>query len=134
MDRRNPKIMTIRRAGNATPTPAGISNAPFWFENLVEGGGDGDIAAVRADLAPGVVTRWHSHPQGQLLYVLSGVGLAQVQGGQVQELRAGDAVWFGQDEKHWHGAAPGAAFSYLSVQPWQDGRNVDWFEEVEGTA
>jgi quercetin dioxygenase-like cupin family protein len=123
--------MTIRRTGNASLSPAGISTAPFWFENLVEGGGDGDIAAIRADLAPGTITKWHSHPQGQLLYVLSGVGMVQVRGGEMVELRAGDAVWFGPGEKHWHGAAPHAPFSYLSVQLWQDGRNVDWFEDVE---
>jgi quercetin dioxygenase-like cupin family protein len=123
--------MTIRRAGCAALSPAGISSAPFWFENLVEGGGDGDVAAIRADLAPGTITKWHSHPQGQLLYVLSGVGMAQVRGGEVNELRAGDAVWFAPDEKHWHGASPHAAFGYLSVQLWQGGRNVDWYEDVE---
>jgi quercetin dioxygenase-like cupin family protein len=123
--------MTIRRARHASPSPADISTAPFWFENLVEGGGDGDLAAIRADLAPGTITKWHSHPQGQLLYVLSGVGMAQVRGGEVNELRAGDAVWFAPDEKHWHGASPHAAFRYLSVQLWQGGRNVDWHEDVE---
>ncbi len=131
MNRRNPSLMTIRRAGDAVLSPTGISTAPFWLENLVEGGGDGDLAAIRADIAPGIITKWHSHPQGQLIYVLSGVGMAQAHGGQVQELRAGDAVWFAPDEKHWHGAGPHAAFSYLSVQPWQGGRNVDWFEDVD---
>jgi quercetin dioxygenase-like cupin family protein len=121
----------IRRAGDAALSPEGISTARFWFENLVDGGGDGDLSAIRADLAPGTVTKWHSHPQGQLLYVLSGVGMAQVRGGEVKELRAGDAVWFGPGEEHWHGAGRHSVFSYLSVQLWQDGRNVDWFNEVE---
>ncbi|MGE7368351.1 cupin domain-containing protein [Neorhizobium sp. NPDC001467] len=131
MNRLNPNQMTIRRAGNAAQSPHGISTNTFWFENLVEGCGDGDLAAIRADLAPGTITKWHSHPQGQLLYVLSGRGLAQVEGGDVEELQAGDAVWFASGEKHWHGAAAHSSFSYLSVQPWMDGRNVDWFQDVE---
>jgi quercetin dioxygenase-like cupin family protein len=77
------------------------------------------------------LSNWHSHPRGQLLYVLSGVGLAQVCGGEVNELRAGDAVWFAPGEEHWHGASPHGTFAYLSVQLWQDGRNVDWLEQVE---
>jgi hypothetical protein len=92
MNRRSPSLMTFRRAGDAVLSPTGISTAPFWLENLVEGGGDGDLAAIRADIAPGIITKWHSHPQGQLIYVLSGVGMAQAHGGQVQELRAGEAL------------------------------------------
>nr|WP_314095442.1 cupin domain-containing protein [uncultured Shinella sp.] len=125
----NPKSMTCRKAGEAMPSPEGISYGRFWYEDLLPGGADGDLAAIRADLPPGVVTRWHSHPQGQFLYVLSGLGLVQAGDGPVRQVRAGDAVWFAPGERHRHGAVENSMFSYISVQAWQDGRNVDWLEE-----
>ncbi len=35
------------------------------------------IMSVHAYVEPGVITNWHTHPRGQFLYVLSGVGFAQ---------------------------------------------------------
>ncbi|RDJ08902.1 cupin domain-containing protein [Rhizobium grahamii] len=127
----NPKHMTIQRPGNAVRSPADIATAPFWVEMLLEGAADGENTAMRASLDPGTITRWHTHPRGQLLYVLSGKGLAQHEGGAVEELRAGDAVWFATGEKHWHGATPDSPFSYISIQASEAGRIVDWLEPVE---
>jgi quercetin dioxygenase-like cupin family protein len=67
---------------------------------------------------------------GNCSFVLSGKGLAQRDGGAVEELRAGDAVWLAAGEKHWHGAGHDSPFSYLSVQA-EAGRFVDWLEPVE---
>lgn len=89
------------------------------------------MTAMRAFLGPGVVTHWHSHPRGQLLFALDGVGLAQRDGDAVVELRAGDSVWFAPGERHWHGASPSAPFGYLSVQPVKDGTAVHWMEAVD---
>ena len=55
---------------------------------------------------PGARTAWHTHPLGQTLIVLSGLGWAQREGGPVEEIRPGDVVWFAPAEKHWHGATP----------------------------
>jgi quercetin dioxygenase-like cupin family protein len=127
----NPKEMTIRRPGNATRSPDGISTAPFWVEILLEGSADGENTAMRATLDPGTITRWHTHPRGQLLYVLSGLGLAQRDGGPVEALRAGDAVWFAANERHWHGTTADSPFSYISIQAAENGNFVDWLEPVE---
>jgi len=127
----NPERMTVRPPGNAVRSPADIATAPFWVEMLLEGAADGENTAMRASLDPGTITRWHTHPRGQLLYVLSGKGLAQREGGAVEELRSGDAVWFAAGEKHWHGAAADGPFSYISIQATEAGRIVDWLEPVE---
>jgi quercetin dioxygenase-like cupin family protein len=42
----------------------------------------------------------------------------------VEEVRAGDLVWFAPDEPHWRGASPLSVFSHLTVQSVQDGAMV----------
>ncbi len=79
---------------------------------------------------PGARSAWHTHPAGQRLVVMSGVGLTQEWGQPVQEIRPGDVVWCPPGIKHWHGAAPGTAMTHLAVTGTVDGRNVDWMEQV----
>jgi quercetin dioxygenase-like cupin family protein len=79
---------------------------------------------------PGARTAWHTHPLGQTLIVTAGLGLAQREGGPVEEIRPGDVVWFPPDEKHWHGASPATAMTHIAIQEALDGRLVDWMEYV----
>ena len=131
MSEANPKTMTICRPGNAVRSPESISNAPFWVEMLLDSQMDGENTAMRATLDPGTVTHWHTHPRGQLLYVLSGIGLVQRKGEPSEEVRAGDAIWFAPGELHRHGATADSPFSYLSIQSVERGRYVDWDDERE---
>jgi quercetin dioxygenase-like cupin family protein len=78
----------------------------------------------------GARTNWHTHPLGQTLYVVSGVGRAQAWGGPLREIRARDRVWFAPGEKHWHGAAPASAMVHLAMQEALEGRHVEWMEPV----
>lgn len=64
---------------------------------------------------PGARTYWHSHELGQILFVVSGCGLVQSEGGAVETLRQGDTVWVPAGERHWHGAAPGSAMTHIAV-------------------
>ncbi|ANL35735.1 cupin domain-containing protein [Rhizobium phaseoli] len=131
MSASNPRAMAVSRPGRAVRSPEGIATAPFWVEMLLESSADGENTAMRATLDPGTITRWHTHPRGQLLYALSGHGLAQSEGGPVETLRAGDAVWFAPGEHHWHGAADDSPFSYLSIQAAENGSIVEWLQPVE---
>ncbi|MFT0182712.1 cupin domain-containing protein [Pseudomonas benzopyrenica] len=79
---------------------------------------------------PGARSAWHTHPLGQRLVVMSGVGLTQQWGQPIQELRPGDVVWCPPGIKHWHGAAPTTAMTHLAVTGTQAGHNVDWLEQV----
>ena len=79
---------------------------------------------------PGARSAWHTHPAGQRLYVLTGVGLTQEWGKSVQVIRPGDVVWCPPNVKHWHGAMPTAAMTHLAVTGTLDGRNVNWMEKV----
>jgi quercetin dioxygenase-like cupin family protein len=78
----------------------------------------------------GARTAWHTHPLGQTLYVVAGVGRAQSFGGPVREIRAGDVIWFPPGEKHWHGAAPTTAMVHIAMQEALDGKHVEWMEQV----
>ena len=64
---------------------------------------------------PGARTAWHTHPLGQTLVVILGVGWVQKEGGPVEEIRPGDVVWFAPNEKHWHGASPTIAISHIAT-------------------
>ena len=71
--------------------------------------------ASSVHFAPGARTAWHTHPNGQTVYVTEGVGLAQRRGGPVAEIRPGDRVCFEPGEEHWHGAAPDRFMTHLAM-------------------
>jgi quercetin dioxygenase-like cupin family protein len=79
---------------------------------------------------PGARSAWHTHPQGQYLVVVAGVGRTQEWGKPVQQIKAGDVVWCPPGVKHWHGAAGNVAMTHLAVSGVKDGKNVQWMEQV----
>lgn len=79
---------------------------------------------------PGARTAWHTHPLGQTLLIISGLGWVQREGGPIEEVRPGDVVWFPPGLKHWHGASPTNAMTHIAVQESVNGKNVDWLEKV----
>ena len=88
------------------------------------------VALALVTFEPGARTAWHTHPLGQTLVVTAGCGWAQREGGAIEEIRAGDVVWFPPGEKHWHGATPTTAMSNIAIQEKLDGSPVDWLEPV----
>jgi quercetin dioxygenase-like cupin family protein len=79
---------------------------------------------------PGARTAWHKHPLGQTLIVTAGCGCVQRRGGPIEEIRAGDIVWFQPGEEHWHGASSSTAMTHIAIQEQLDGKNVEWMEQV----
>ena len=124
--------MRINRAGSQ-PSAAGPGN---WFTGTVRIDPLFPVAAPARSVGnavtfePGARTAWHTHPFGQVLIVTFGLGWAQRQGGPVEEIRAGDVVWFDAGEKHWHGASPATAMQHIAIQETLDGKAVEWFEQV----
>jgi quercetin dioxygenase-like cupin family protein len=124
--------MQIYRAGSR---PSGKGPAE-WFTGAVRIDPLFPVAApARAagnlvTFEAGARTNWHTHPLGQTLIVVSGLGRVQREGEAVEEIRPGDVVWFAPGEKHWHGAAPAVAMSHIAIQEALDGRAVDWLEPV----
>ena len=89
-----------------------------------------DVRGASVTFEPGARTAWHTHPLGQTLVVMSGLGWAQRDGGPIEEIRPGDVVWFAPGEKHWHGATPTAAMTHIAIQEALDGKVVEWMEKV----
>jgi quercetin dioxygenase-like cupin family protein len=124
--------MDIKRCGSR---PSGKGQAEYFtgsvrMDPVVEAPQPARVRSVVVTFEPGARTAWHTHPLGQTLYVLSGLGLAQRDGGPVEEIRPGDTVWFGPGERHWHGAAPATGMTHLAIHEALDGKHVDWLEHV----
>ncbi|ESY14384.1 MULTISPECIES: cupin domain-containing protein [unclassified Mesorhizobium] len=124
--------MDILRAGTR---PSG-KGPPDWFTGTVRidplfNPFDAErVQGAQVTFEPGARTAWHTHPLGQTLIVVSGLGRVQREGGPVEEIRPGDVVWFAPGEKHWHGASPRTAMTHIALQEVKDGKVVDWLEHV----
>jgi quercetin dioxygenase-like cupin family protein len=80
---------------------------------------------------PGARTNWHTHPEGQLLYVVTGEGQAQKEGEPLVGIGTGDVVYFAPGEKHWHGAGPDTFMVHMAINPANTtGDGTDWMEPV----
>lgn len=124
--------MDIHRAGGRNT----IKASPDWFtgtvwqDPIIEAPEPARVRALVVAFEPGARTNWHTHPLGQTLYVLSGVGRVQKHGEPVQEIKSGDTVWIAPGEKHWHGAAPAHGMVHVAIQEALDGKVADWLEPV----
>ena len=101
------------------------------YMSVIKTPGDGSRLSVsHVRFTPGARTAWHTHPNGQLLYVTDGVGRAGRRG-QAHVLRPGDRVFFDPGEDHWHGAGPDTFMSHLSiVEADENGNPATWGEKV----
>ncbi len=124
--------MKIFTAGSR-PTnraPAEYFTGTVWQDPIVATEAPARVAAARVSFEPGARTAWHTHPLGQTLYVVSGVGRVQTLGEPVREIRAGDTVWISPGEKHWHGAAPTTGMVHIAMHESLDGSVATWLEHV----
>ncbi|MGN6292293.1 MAG: (R)-mandelonitrile lyase [Chitinophagaceae bacterium] len=87
-------------------------------------------AGTLVSFEPGARTAWHTHPAGQTLIVVSGLGWIQKEGEDIQEIQPGDVVYFEPNEKHWHGASANKAMSHIAIQEEVNGEVVRWMEKV----
>jgi len=124
--------MEIKRAGSM-PSASGPTD---WFtgtvriDPLFNSFAPERVQGANVTFEPGARTAWHTHPLGQTLIIVSGVGRVQREGGPIEEVRPGDVVWFAPGEKHWHGASPATAMPHTALHEVQGGKVVDWMEKV----
>ncbi|MEO5759515.1 MAG: cupin domain-containing protein [Mesorhizobium sp.] len=124
--------MDIKRSGSqpSAKGPADYFTGSVRVDAPFKGSDAARVGGATVTFEPGARTAWHTHPLGQTLIVLSGAGLVQREGGQIEQIRPGDIVWFPPGEKHWHGAAPTTAMSHIAIAEALDGKVVDWMEKV----
>jgi quercetin dioxygenase-like cupin family protein len=96
-----------------TPAPAEHFTGKVMFGPL-SSRPDG-VQALAVQFEPGARTDWHTHPSGQVLYVVHGAGLVQKDDGTTVEISPGDVVYAPPGERHWHGAKPTSPMVHLSL-------------------
>ena len=85
--------MDIHLAGSR-PTRRGPKESftgTVWQDPIITPQAPARVVAARVAFEPGARTAWHTHPLGQTLYVVSGIGRVQTWGGPIREIRPGDA-------------------------------------------
>jgi quercetin dioxygenase-like cupin family protein len=124
--------MDIKRVGSQ-PSGKGPGD---WFtgtvriDPLFQAPQPARAAGAAVTFEPGARTAWHTHPLGQTLIVIAGVGRVQRWGVAIEEIHPGDVVWIPPGEKHWHGASPKTAMTHIAIHEQLDGKTVDWLEHV----
>ena len=124
--------MDIKKIGSqpSAKGPADYFTGTVRIDPLFQVKDPARAAGNSVTFEPGARTAWHTHPLGQTLIVISGLGSAQRWGGPIEEIRPGDVICFEPDEKHWHGASPSTAMTHIAVQEQLDGKAVVWMEKV----
>lgn len=124
--------MDMHRAGSRPSRRASADyfTGTVWQDPIVVAEAPARVVANRVSFEPGARTAWHTHPLGQTLYVLSGVGRFQTKGGPIIEIRPGDTIWIPPGEKHWHGASPNNKMTHIAMQESEKGSAVTWMEKV----
>jgi len=119
---------------NGVDTALGPSD---WFtgdvhlDAIATPSGPSRLSATNVHFTPGARTAWHSHPNGQTIYVTEGLGLCQRRGGPAELIRPGDRVFFEPGEDHWHGAAPNRFMTHVAMHDvGPDGTPATWGDHV----
>ena len=119
---------------NGIDTAAGPSDwftGAVYIDTVATPSGASRLSASSVHFTPGARTAWHTQPNGQTIYVLEGLGLAQRRGGAVEVIRPGDRVFFEPGEEHWHGAAQNRFMTHLAMlQVDEEGKSATWGEHV----
>jgi hypothetical protein len=71
--------------------PAEWFTGKVWIELLFEAPDRARIHCASVTFEPSARTAWHTHPLGQTLIVMSGLGWAQREGGPIEE--SGRVTW-----------------------------------------
>src|ERR1700733_10133448 len=119
--------MDIKRVGSqpSAKGPADCFTGVVRIDPLLDPPEPARVAGQNVTFEPGARTAWHTHPLGQHLIVTAGCGRAQRWGGPIEEIRPGDVIGFLPGEKHWHGAAPTTAMTFIAIQEQLDGKVID---------
>jgi len=123
---------TITRAGTQATAagPAENFTGQVRVDPLFPATDDIGASAAYVTFEPSARSAWHTHPAGQRLVVISGVGRTQEWGKPVQEIHPGDVIVCPPGVKHWHGAAPASPMTHLAVTGSVNGKTVQWMEKV----
>lgn len=125
----------MNNSNNELVFPKGekITNDNFtgtaYLQMLIAADSLNPTAVGNVTFEPGARSKWHSHPAGQILLAVDGVGYYQEIGQSKKTLRKGDAVKCPANVPHWHGASADTAFVQIAITGREKGETV-WLEAV----
>ena len=127
-------LVGMQLTKNSVKTAPGRSD---WFtgtvfiDSVAAPGNGSRLSASSVHFTPGARTAWHTHPNGQTIFVLEGIGLAQHRGGRIEVIKPGDRVFFAPGEEHWHGASPDRFMTHIAMLEVDDqGNSATWGDHV----
>ena len=113
-----------------TRAPQDYFTGTVWMDPVIDVPDPARLSALRVTFEPGARTAWHTHPLGQTLQVLSGVGRVALRDAPPRIIRPGDTVWIPPGVEHWHGAGPDTGMVHLAMQEKQGDSAATWLEHV----
>jgi len=124
--------MKVTRNGiNTMAGPSEWFTGAVYLDPVASPAARSRLTASSVHFTPGARTAWHMHPNGQTIFVIEGVGLAQRRGGPIEVIRAGDRVFFEPGEDHWHGAAPKRFMTHIAMlDADENGNSATWGDHV----
>ena len=118
---------------NSKPTVKASSDyftGTVWQDPIIEADAPARVRVLSVSFEPKARTAWHTHPIGQTLYVISGIGLIGLRNEAPQLIKAGDTVWIPPGEEHWHGASAANSMTHIAIQEALNGSVATWLEQV----
>jgi quercetin dioxygenase-like cupin family protein len=124
--------MEVTRNGVATnPGPSEWFTGAVYLDPVAVPSGASRLSATNVHFTPAARTAWHTHPNGQTIFVVEGIGLAQRRGGPIEVIRPGDRIFFEPGEEHWHGAGPDRFMTHIALlQVDDEGTSAIWGDHV----
>jgi quercetin dioxygenase-like cupin family protein len=124
-------MQIIRNSTETAPGPSDWFTGAVYIDTVATPSGQSRLQASSVHFTPGARTAWHTHPNGQTIDVIEGVGRCQSRGGSIEVIRPGDRVFFEPGEDHWHGAAPDRFMTHLAMVDVDDeGNAATWGDHV----
>ena len=124
--------MELLAASGTSKGPKERFTGDIYLDMIVDHAPAGfSVAKVR--FTPGAHTAWHSHPAGQALHCVEGLGLVVTED-EVIVLRPGATVWTPPGVRHWHGAAPDHFMAHLAMGAISEEGAALWAEHVPNDA
>ena len=124
-------MQVTRGSVKTTRGPSDWFTGAVFIDPVAAPSGTSRISASSVHFTPGARTAWHTHPNGQTIFVTGGVGRGQRRGGPVEDIRPGDRVFFEPGEEHWHGASVDRFMTHIAMLDVDDeGNNATWGDHV----
>ncbi|HTM30447.1 MAG TPA: cupin domain-containing protein [Vicinamibacterales bacterium] len=118
--------LTVAALHAQAPAGSAQANQPLFTGTSTVMDGK-DLSAARRRFEPGARTYWHSHDNGQLLYVEAGRMWAAKRGQAKHELGPGESDYTGPNVEHWHGATTQSHLIQVNVG---FGGGTKWLDAV----